>query len=280
MDLKMQNRIDGYFEKLTQFINRLPLSDRDKNYLWLICFCQFYDEPILSENGKITNGIQTEWQLKRFIEQFKKNFQKSRLKAVEKWTEELNNIKPTEAVSKIDKQLYQLRKKELLAEIGGEELTDWEKWMLKYLSNESEHKKRRLLSKPPKQQGKTSYEWQNKPDEELPELYRLMIEQYRLIASETTYEQFKAVFTGQPLDKIKPIRWILAKNLNAYLIEKLIEKKKISKSVNGNIWEIAKYCFCDGSNFGQLAELYKSNKTGKPRKHEQIDMIVDALKAL
>lgn len=53
----------------------------------------------------------------------------------------------------------------------------------------------------------TSYLWQNNPEKELPELHSLMIDQYKLIASDTSYEQFKAIFTGQPIDNIVPIRW-------------------------------------------------------------------------
>jgi hypothetical protein len=56
-------------------------------------------------------------------------------------------------------------------------------------------------------QNKTSYVWQSNPDEELPELYRLLLNEYKLIARETTYEQFKAVFTGQPIESINPIKW-------------------------------------------------------------------------
>ena len=162
MDIKMQNRIDGYFEKLTEFINKIPLSDKGKNYLWFISFCQFYDEPVLSENDKTTYGIQTEWQLQRFIERFKKNFQKLRLKAVEKWTDQLNRIEPSEAVAKIDKQLYELRKKELLADIGADGLNDWDKWLQKYLSNEIDYQQKKPTRKPPKQQKKTSYISHNK----------------------------------------------------------------------------------------------------------------------
>ena len=51
------------------------------------------------------------------------------------------------------------------------------------------------------------YIWQNNPDKELPELCRLMIDKYKLIAPETTYEQFKAIFTGQPIQSIEPIKW-------------------------------------------------------------------------
>lgn len=39
------------------------------------------------------------------------------------------------------------------------------------------------------------------------ELYSLMLNKYKLIAPETTLEQFKAVFTGQPIESINPIKW-------------------------------------------------------------------------
>lgn len=257
MDIKMQNRIDGYFEKLTEFINKIPLSDKGKNYLWYISFCQFYDEPVLSENGKTTYGIQTEWQLQRFIEQFKKNFQKLRLKAVEKWTDELNNIEPPEAVAKIDKQLYQLRKKELLAEIGADGLNDWDRWLQKYLSNEIDHQQKRPARKPPKQQKKTSYVWQNNPDKELPELYRLMIDKYKLIAPETTLEQFKAVFTGQAIESINPIKWHQDNASELLYFNKAIQAKV------DNVWHIYQRlaaCFVkpDGKPFNAV---WKSLKT-------------------
>jgi len=65
-----------------------------------------------------------------------------------------------------------------------------------------------IQSREKKQHKKTSYVWQNNPDKELPELYSLMInKKYKLIASETTYEQFKATFTGQPIKSINPIKW-------------------------------------------------------------------------
>jgi hypothetical protein len=262
MDIKMQNRIDGYFEKLTEFINKIPLSDKGKNYLWFISFCQFYDEPVLSENGKTTYGIQTEWQLQRFIEQFKKNFQKLRLMAVEKWTDELNNIEPPEAVAKIDKQLYQLRKKELLAEIGADGLNNWDRWLQKYLSNEIDHQQKRPARKPTKQQQKTSYVWQSNPDKELPELYKLMIDNYKLIAPETTLEQFKAVFTGQPINEIKPIRWHQdnASEL-LYFIDKLEQSHNIEHTPKRADYQKMTACFVkpDGKQFKANWKQIKQN---------------------
>jgi hypothetical protein len=279
MDDKMQNRIDGYFEKLTEFINKIPLSDKGRNYIWMHSFCQFYDEPVLSENGKTTYGIQTEWQLQRFIEQFKDNFQKLRLKAVEKWTDELNNIEPPEAVAKIDKQIYQLRKKELLAEIGADGLNDWDRWLQKYLSNEIDHQQKRPARKPPKQQKKTSYVWQNNPDTELPELCSLMIKEYKLIASETTYEQFKAVFTGQPIESIEPIKWHQANASELlYFIERLEQSKQIDHNPKKADYQRMTACFVkpDGIVF---KAVWKSLKTNldinlSPEKQKAIDELI------
>jgi hypothetical protein len=279
MDIKMQNRIDGYFEKLSEFINKIPLSDKGKNYLWFISFCQFYDEPVLSENGKTTYGIQTEWQLQRFIEQFKKNFQKLRLKAVEKWTDELNNIEPPQAVAKIDKQLYQLRKKELLAEIGADSLNDWDRWLQKYLSNEIDHQQKRPARKPPKQQKKTSYVWQNNPDKELPELYSLMIKKYKLIAPETTPEQFKAVFTGQGTESINPIKWHQdnASEL-LYFIVRLEQSNNIEHNPKRTDYQKLKACFVkpDGSPFKAVWKSLKKNIdiNLSPDKQKAIDELV------
>ena len=277
MDIKMQNRIDGYFEKLTEFINKIPLSDKGKNYLWFISFCQFYDEPVLSENDKTTYGIQTEWQLQRFIERFKKNFQKLRLKTVEKWTDELNRIEPSEAVAKIDKQLYELRKKELLADIGADGLNDWDKWLQKYLSNEIDYQQKKPTRKPPKQQKKTSYVWQSNPNKELPELYSLMINKYKLIAPETTPEQFKAIFTGQPIESINPIKW---HQDNAS--ELLYFNEAIKNKVN-DVWHIyqrLEACFVkpDGKPF---KAVWKSLKTNieinlSPDKQKAIDELVSS----
>lgn len=280
MDIKIQSRIDGYFEKLTEFINKLPLSDKGKNYIWFVSFCQFYDEPVLSENGKTTYGIQTEWQLQRFIEQFKNNFQKLRIKAVQKWTDELNRIEPSEAVAKIEKQLYKLGKKELLAEIGADGLNDWDRWLQKYLSNEIDYQQKKPTRKPPKQQKKTSYVWQNNPDKELSELYSLMINEYNLIALETTPEQFKAAFTGQPIDEnFEPIRWHQNNSSELlYFIVRLEQSNNIEHNPKRADYKKLKACFVkpDGSQFEAVWKSLKINIeiNLSPDKQKAIDKLV------
>jgi hypothetical protein len=279
MDDKTQNRIDGYFEKLTEFINKIPLSDKGRNFLWYNSYYQFYDEPVPSENGKNTYGIQTEWQLQRFIEQFKKNFQKLRLKAVEKYTDELNRIEPSEAVAKLDKQLYELRKKILLAEIGGEGLNDWENWLNKYYFNEIDRHQKRPARKPPQQQKKTSYVWQINPDKELPELHSLMINKYKLIASETTFEQFKAIFTGQPIESIEPIKWHQdnASEL-LYFIDRLEQLNNIVHNQKKADYLKMTACFVkpDGQKFNAVWKSLKTNLeiNLSPDKQKAIDELV------
>jgi hypothetical protein len=279
MDIKMQNRIDGYFEKLTEFINKLPLSDKGRNYLWYISFSQFYDELILSENGKNTYGIQTEWQLQRFIEQFKKNFQRLRIKAVEKYTDELNNIEPPEAVAKINKQLYQLRKKELLSEIGADSLNNWERWLQKYLSNEIEHQHIRPVRKPPKHQNKISFVWQGNEEIELPLLHNKLIE-YKLIYDKTDFITFSNIFTGKPISNIKPIKWIESNRLLSYFLDSLfIGQEWQSIAGNGKLFINKRDKPLNRNDFAvSKSERDYTIKQGKPKGYEKIEKILKEIK--
>jgi hypothetical protein len=125
-----------------------------------------------------------------------------------------------------------------------------------------------------KQQKKTSYEWQNEPEKELPELYRLMIDKYKLIAPDTTIEQFKAVFTGQPIESIKPIKW------QANASELLYFDEAIKKKVNG-VWHIYQRmtaCFVepDGKLFTANWKQIKTeiNLKLKQKKQTAIDELV------
>jgi len=131
--------------------------------------------------------------------------------------------------------------------------------------------------KRPKKQTNTSYIWQGNPDNELPELYSLLTNEYKLISPETTLEQFIAIFSGQPIEDIKPIQWNAAKNLNAYFIEQLIQIKKISKAINNDVWKIAQQCFVNGTNFSQIIDQYSNSKVGKPKHHNLIDDLLNTL---
>ena len=73
------------------------------------------------------------------------------------------------------------------------------------------------------------YEWQSNPNKELPELYSLM-NKYKLIA-ETTKEQFIDIFTGQPIDNIKPVKW---HQDNASELLYFIERLKVLNNIDYN----------------------------------------------
>ena len=131
-----------------------------------------------------------------------------------------------------------------------------------------------------KKQGKngkmTSYVWQNNPDKELPILYSLMIKKYKLIAPETTPEQFKATFTGQPIDEsFEPVRW---HQCNAS--ELLYFNEAIRNKVNDvwNIYQRLKACFVkpDGQPFEANMKSLKTNIeiNLSPDKQKAIDELV------
>ena len=79
-----------------------------------------------------------------------------------------------------------------------------EKTMLKRYIELIEKQLKQPDSKP---KAMISYQWNGTPDEDLPELFTAMRDTYFLIDQSTTLEQFKAVFTGQPIEGIKPIKW-------------------------------------------------------------------------
>tara|TARA_R110000851_G_scaffold214241_2_gene366878 strand:- start:85 stop:948 length:864 start_codon:yes stop_codon:yes gene_type:complete len=214
-----------------------------------------------------------------YIEMYEIVVKIEREKSIKKLDDELNSVDPSEALAIVDKLLYGLRKKELLAEIDtpNADWNDRDIWFRKYLLNELDHQQKRPSIKPPKQQKRTTYQWQGNAGKELPELYSLMINKYKLIASDTTLEQFTAIFTGQPIKNIKPIKWNVSKTLNAYFIEQLINKNKLSKAINIDIWVISKYCFSNGANFSQSIDNYKNSKTGKPSNYNLIDDLLNAL---
>ena len=132
-----------------------------------------------------------------------------------------------------------------------------------------------LLTKGTKQQQKTSYVWQNNPDEELPELYKLMIDKYKLIAPETTLEQFKAVFTGQAIESINPIKWHQDNASELLYFNEAIQAKV------DNVWHIYQRlaaCFVkpDGKPFNAVWKSLKTNLeiNLSPDKQKAIDELV------
>jgi hypothetical protein len=119
-----------------------------------------------------------------------------------------------------------------------------------------------LSSQSTSQKQKVGYIWQSNPEKELLELYNLMIDKYKLIAPETTYDQFKAVFTGQPIDDIEPIRWHQdnASEL-LYFIDRLEQSNNIIYNPNRADYQKLKACFVkpDGKPFNVVWKSLKTN---------------------
>jgi hypothetical protein len=115
----------------------------------------------------------------------------------------------------------------------------------------------------PKPKDKISYVWNVHPDKELPELYSKMLKEYQLIASETTYVQFNAIFTGQPIGKsFEPVRW---HNNNAsellYFVIKLEESSNIVCKPKQTDYKKLTSCFVqpNGNKFDANWRQLKTN---------------------
>jgi hypothetical protein len=111
----------------------------------------------------------------------------------------------------------------------------------------------------PKSKEKISFVWCTDPDKELPELYSKMLKEYQLIASETTYEQFKAIFTGKPINKsFVPVRW---HQDNASELLYFNEAIKNKVNVVWNIYQRLTACFVkpNGEKFNAAMKSIRTN---------------------
>jgi len=128
-----------------------------------------------------------------------------------------------------------------------------------------------LQSEYSKLRNRTSYEWTSNPDIELPVIYSNLYKQ-GLICPKTTQEQFINAFSNKPASTITPITWIGQKNLLVYFLDSLYKKEKIP--THSQLWATAKICFTDVKHLAQLKENYFGNKSGKPKGHEVIDLLL------
>jgi hypothetical protein len=122
--------------------------------------------------------------------------------------------------------------------------------------------KKASLEKPKPEKKLISFVWQNNAENELPELFSLMLDKYKLIAPETTLEQFKAIFTGQPIESIEPVKWHQdnASELLYFYIQLLA-----SKNIDGNLkkldYQKLSVCFVkpDGQPYEASFKQLKTN---------------------
>lgn len=109
---------------------------------------------------------------------------------------------------------------------------------------------------------KITYQWQNNPKIELPELYSLMHDEYKLIASETSLESFTAIFTGQPIDSsIIPIRWHQDNATELiYFIDKLEQSGQVKHTKKADYQKmIACFVKPNGTKFQAAFKNIKTN---------------------
>lgn len=127
-----------------------------------------------------------------------------------------------------------------------------------------------------KPSNKTTYKWQGKPDE-LPQLFSLMRDKYKLIAPKTDLEQFTAIFTGQAIDNIKPIKWINTNRLLAYFLDHIFTNQNWQSIAGGNGYFINK---SDKTITANDLSVAKNDYTayGKPKGYEKIDLILKDIK--
>lgn len=124
---------------------------------------------------------------------------------------------------------------------------------------------------------KTSYVWQGSTDE-LTQLHQLMINEYKLIAPETTHDQLRAVFTDQPVDNIEPIKWHQENATELlYFIIRLEESSNI-EHIGRTDYQKLEACFVnpDGNQFNVVWKALKYNiKINlSPDKQKAIDDLI------
>ncbi len=125
-----------------------------------------------------------------------------------------------------------------------------------------------------------TYQWLGKPDIDLPELYNELINN-NLIINDISPDDFKAIFTGQPIKNIKqPIKW---HDNNAsellYFITQLM--KNLIKHESRIDYKRLKACFIEpnGKPFETDFRTLKTNLTINLSQNKQnvIDRIIDNL---
>ena len=106
-----------------------------------------------------------------------------------------------------------------------------------------------------------------------------MVNECKLIASETTFEQFKAVFTGQPIDEnFEPVRWHQENASELlYFIDRLEQSNNIEHNPKRADYQKLTACFIkpDGSRFNEVLKTLKQQiELIAPDKKKVIDELV------
>jgi hypothetical protein len=94
------------------------------------------------------------------------------------------------------------------------------------------------------------------------------------IDDKTTLEQFKAIFTGQSINNIKPIKWIEDTKLLAYFLDNIITDPKWQSIAGKAMLFNSKYNTpITASNLSKSKKDYKDY--GRPKGYEKIDKLLN-----
>lgn len=148
-------------------------------------------------------------------------------------------------------------------------------WDFYHLSLENKE----IIINQPKREMST-YHWQTNPDKELPELYNRM--NGKFIASDTSLEQFTAIFSGLPTNSITPIKWHLDNASELLYFNEILQRPKQNKvNIVWNTYQRMTACFIrpDGKPFNASFKEIKQNLSINlsPNKQKAIDDLLTDL---
>lgn len=134
-DTKTKKIIERNFDNLDNWINeKSPFTEKAKDWYWNFVFTFFYDCLQRDENKNLTWGICTLWQLQNFCKNFKNITFKKYLNALH----HLFESNPKAQLPKINEKLRALKHKEIIEKLGNNKITDTEKIMIDFLTNEKD----------------------------------------------------------------------------------------------------------------------------------------------
>lgn len=125
-----QDQIYDFFDKFTEKIDSLPISEEDRAKIYLCIFNEFYSMNVLTSDNMPTRLIKTRHQFSlamgRIVTTIKIVFVKY-----------INQLPDND----IDEILPMLKHKALMSEIGMAYIDDLEVWIIKYLTNKRRNNK-------------------------------------------------------------------------------------------------------------------------------------------
>lgn len=149
-----------------------------------------------------------------------------------------------------------------------------EKYKL-FLKAEIERTEKSTNLRPAKKNTAKSYQWQGDAEKELPKLYQMLIRD-EIIDEQTDLKDFKATFTGQPTETIKPIKWTNSNRLLAYFLDTAFNSQDWqSIAGNGKLFLNYKGKILTAND---LSVAKKGFDFGKPKGYEKIDKILSEIK--